>query len=60
MNDRWISIKEIAEHLGVSKDTIYRWLSERSMPGHRIGKLWKFKRSEVDRWVEAGEAANKK
>jgi excisionase family DNA binding protein len=59
----WYSLEEIARHLGVSKETIYRWLEHRDMPAHRMGKLWKFKPSEVDQWVKeggAGDNSNKK
>jgi excisionase family DNA binding protein len=45
--------------LGVSKDTIYRWISTKQMPAHKVGKLWKFKISEIDKWVTKGEAADK-
>jgi excisionase family DNA binding protein len=55
--DRWLSVDEIAEHLGVSKDTVYTWVNERGMPGHKVGRLWKFKVDEVDQWVRAGGAA---
>lgn len=58
--ERWFSVEEIAEHLGVSKETIYRWLDRQIIPAHRLGKLWKFRPSEVDRWVEAGGASNEK
>ena len=51
MADRWLSVDEIAEHLGVSKDTVYTWVNERRMPGHKVGRLWKFQQSEVDKWV---------
>ena len=37
MSDRWLSVEEIAEHLGVSKDTVYAWIRRREMPAHRIG-----------------------
>jgi len=50
--ERWLSVNEIGEHLGVSKETIYRWLERKKIPAKRIGKLWKFKVSEVDRWIE--------
>ena len=56
MADRWLSVDEIAEHLGVSKDTVYTWVNERGMPGHKVGRLWKFQQSEVDEWVRAGGA----
>jgi excisionase family DNA binding protein len=57
--EKWSSLEEIAEHLGVSKDTIYRWISTKQMPAHKVGKLWKFKISEIDEWVTKGEAADK-
>ena len=36
MKDRWLSVGEIGEYLGVSSDTVYRWISTRSMPAHRM------------------------
>jgi excisionase family DNA binding protein len=57
MSDRWLSVEEIAEYLGVSRDTVYAWISKRNMPAHRIGRLWKFKTEEVDVWVRSGGAA---
>ena len=56
IEDRWLSVDEICKYLGVSKDTIYKWLDKSTMPGHRIGRLWKFKRDEVDEWVRNGGA----
>jgi excisionase family DNA binding protein len=52
----WFSVEEIARHLGVSKETIYRWLEREIIPAHRMGKLWKFKPTEVDQWVRSGGA----
>lgn len=51
--DRWLSIKEITSHLGVSNDTVYKWIDKYGMPSHRMGRLWKFKKNEVDEWVKA-------
>jgi excisionase family DNA binding protein len=59
MEDRWLSVDEIGIYLGVKRDTIYKWISEKGMPAHRVGRLWKFKRDEVDKWVKAGGAADK-
>jgi excisionase family DNA binding protein len=50
----WYSVEEIARHLGVSKEMIYKWLDKQAIPAHRLGKLWKFKPSEVDEWVKSG------
>jgi excisionase family DNA binding protein len=47
-------VQEIAQHLGVSRDTVYRWIEDRKLPAHRIGRLWKFKLEEVDEWVRSG------
>jgi excisionase family DNA binding protein len=51
MEDRWLSVDEIGAYLGVKRDTVYKWISEKAMPAHRIGRLWKFKAVEVDNWV---------
>lgn len=50
----WVSVDQIAEHLGVTRDSIYRWIDRKGLPAHRVGRLWKFKVSEVDDWVRAG------
>ena len=57
MEDRWFSVDEISDHLGVSRDTVYAWLNGRQMPGHKVGRLWKFQKAEVDAWVRDGGAA---
>jgi len=56
MENRWLSVEEIASYLGVSKDTIYIWISNRKFPAHRVGKLWKFKAEEVDQWVRSDDS----
>lgn len=54
----WVSSKEIAKHLGINKDTLQRWIKNKTIPCHRVGRLWKFKVSEIDEWVKNGGAAN--
>jgi excisionase family DNA binding protein len=54
MEDRWLSVDEIAAYLGIKWDTVYKWISEKKMPAHRMGRLWKFKKDEVDVWVKTG------
>lgn len=54
---RWLSVVEIAHHLGVNRDTIYKWLTRKQMPAHKVGRLWKFQVSEVNEWVRGGKAA---
>ncbi len=55
---RWLSVEEIGTHLGVSKETIYRWIEKKKIPAHRLGRLWKFKTIEVDQWVMNGGAVS--
>lgn len=57
MSEPWVSVDEVSGHLGVAKDTIYRWIETRGLPAHRVGRLWKFKLSELDAWVARGGAA---
>ena len=59
VSERWLSVEEIAEHLGISKDTVYTWIAKHQMPAHKVGRLWKFKVVEVDNWVLEGAAADK-
>jgi hypothetical protein len=52
----WVSVDQIADHLGVARDSIYRWIDRKGLPAHRAGRLWKFQRSEVDDSVRASGA----
>lgn len=57
--DKWIGIEEAANYLDVSKDTIRNWIKkENGIPAHKIGKLWKFKKSELDTWIKSGKSAS--
>ncbi|WP_374614987.1 helix-turn-helix domain-containing protein [Sphingorhabdus sp.] len=50
----WVTAEQVAHHLGVVKDTVYRWREHRNLPAHRVGRLWKFQISKVDEWVRTG------
>lgn len=58
MNEPWVSVDHVAEHLGVVRDSVYRWIETKDMPAHKIGRRWKFKLSEVDDWVRSGGSAD--
>lgn len=58
MAERWLSVAEIAEYLGVKRDTVYKWIERKAMPAHKVGRLWKFKLNEVDAWVRSGRAGD--
>lgn len=55
----WVSVDDVAKHLGVAKDSVYRWIETRGLPAHKIGRLWKFRLSEIDGWVEADGASDR-
>jgi excisionase family DNA binding protein len=54
--ESWVTALDVAKHLGIAKDTVYRWRERKGLPAHKIGRLWKFQLSEVDEWVRAGGA----
>ncbi len=56
--ERWVSLKEITEHLGLSRDVVMKLIETKNMPHTRVGRLWKFKISEVDEWMKSGGAAD--
>lgn len=59
--EKWISIDEAANHLGVKPVTIRDWIRKgKDVPAHKIGKQWKFRVSELDSWVQSGKSAEMK
>jgi len=60
LHEQWVSVEQIAQHLNVKAFTIYKWLERKDMPAHKVGRLWRFKITEVDEWVKRGDAAEKR
>ena len=54
--EKWSTLKEVQEYLGVGREAILQWIAKRNMPAYKVGRLWKFKLSEVDEWVRTGGA----
>ena len=50
--DPLVTIEQVATYLQVSKDTVYRLAQAGSLPGAKIGQQWRFRKSEVDTWLE--------
>jgi excisionase family DNA binding protein len=55
--EKWASMNELLDYLGVSREAVLRWINNKEMPAHKVGKLWKFKFSEVDEWIRSGGAS---
>ena len=43
INEKWSSLEETAEYLGVKKDTIRSWIKKTDIPAHKVGRHMKFK-----------------
>lgn len=53
----WVPVVDVvAKHLGLARHTVCRWIEAKGLPAHRIGRVWKFKVTRIDTWVEAGGA----
>lgn len=58
IEEKWISIDEVADYFGVKPATVRDWIRKgKAIPVHKIGKQWKFKYSELDAWVDSGKSA---
>ena len=57
-DEKWLSVEEIGKYLNTSKDTIYKWIEQRDMPAHRVGRKWMFQRSDIDAWIKSGKASD--
>jgi excisionase family DNA binding protein len=52
MEEKFLSVDDICKYLGIGRDTIYKWIADKGLPAYRLGRLWKFKKKEVDEWAE--------
>ena len=58
INEKWISIEEAVEHLGIKPVPVRDWIKKgKGIPACKIGKKQKFKYSELDAWVKSGKSA---
>jgi len=55
--EKWVNISDVAEHLGVSQDTIRNWLKSGKLPTYKAGKQYKFRLSEIDQMLKEGKLA---
>ena len=48
----FLTIQDLSSHLDIKTSTLYLMVEERSIPHYRVGKLIRFKRAEIDAWME--------
>lgn len=47
-----MTLREASQYLGITPDTLYKYLGERSIPAFKLGNRWRFKKDLLDRWME--------
>lgn len=52
MTDEILTIDEVAAYLKLAKKTAYRLAADGKLPGFKVGGSWRFKREDVQRWIE--------
>jgi excisionase family DNA binding protein len=59
MDDRWMTVKDVAEYLQLSTDQIYRLAQQGKIPASKVGARWRFKRGKIDEWGKNQSVAHK-
>lgn len=52
----WVRIEDVMRHLGVARISIYRWIESQRFPAYHVGRVLRFRLSEVDAWVAKHES----
>lgn len=47
-----MNIRQASQYLGVSPDTLYKYVTEEKIPAFKLGNRWKFKKTILDQWME--------
>ena len=47
-----MDIREAARYLGISRETLYKYVSGDKLPAFKLGNRWRFKKTVLDRWME--------
>ncbi|MCD6194337.1 MAG: helix-turn-helix domain-containing protein [Candidatus Aminicenantes bacterium] len=53
--DKWLTLEQIAEYLQMSTSSIYKMSKKGKIPAYKVGRQWRFKKEEIDRWIEEGK-----
>lgn len=52
MGNDIMTVREVATYLKIKEKTAYRLAAERRIPGFRVGRSWRFRVSDIERWIE--------
>ena len=53
-----MDIRQAADYLGISGDTLYRYASEGFVPAFKLGNRWRFRKSLLDGWMDEKSGMN--
>ena len=53
MEDIYFTIKELTQYLKVKQSTVYNWVANKRIPASKVVGQWRFKRSEIDKWIKS-------
>lgn len=53
-DERWLTSKEVGEYLSISRQTLMLWIVNKHFPAVKVGKFWRYKQNEIDRWMREG------
>ncbi|WP_439146110.1 methylation-associated defense system helix-turn-helix domain-containing protein MAD1 [Vibrio sp.] len=59
MDDQILTLKEVAAYLKLAEKTAYRLASEGKLPGFKVGGSWRFKREDLEKWIESNKRESK-
>jgi len=59
MEEQILTIEEVARYLRVSERTVYDWAQKGEIPSGKIGTVWRFKRTDIERWVNERLSSNR-
>jgi len=55
----FLTLKEVAEYLQLNERTLYKWAQAGTIPASKLGSAWRFRKSDIDAWVEAKKNTNR-
>ena len=55
-----MNVREASQYLGVSKETLYKYLTEEKIPAFKLGSRWRLKKDVLDRWMERASRQRQK
>lgn len=58
-NEQLMSVEQVAKYLQLNRSTIYDWAQRGKLPAIKLGQVWRFRRAELDTWLETQKVGAK-